>query len=616
MARGVGRWGGRGADGYRGDRSANVLAGGAMTRRCSGRWTRSLISALAVLAMSCNANLPLEGRSCPCAEGWTCCALTDRCVRTVAECPDLKQLTLLIGRPGGRGTADGVGSEARFSNPMEIVGGDSGILYVADCPLGAGSESEPYFEDAPCGIRRITNWSPYAGGEVSWLVSDLEVQPQFLTMAGGMLYAAASAYVAGGKVLQIHPETGAVTTVLATGNAVLGIAADRQSGLYVISDPHALQRLNLATGQVTEVVAMPEDTWLDAVVVHHGHVFFKGCVVENYSCKARYVWRYDPSDGSLEDFWVTTWWPIPRLFSCRGELVAKVDGCFRAFDSNQSKFLDKCTHPFDTELFERFGDQGRLWCTDGGDDGNRDSWFVTESNATVRALHREYWAVGESVVAGEPAHASGSSSPSPSMDLAQPSTVESDGTGGLVFQSANGVVHVQGMGNVSTGSWRDAAGPRFRCGCSGSRCGILRCDTTREAYCDGEVVIDRSRGCQDVTVETADRLFVAEPDRIVRIELANGKETTLPAPEGGWAPTAVAYDPRGVLYVAEAKRQRVLAHVPTTGRTVELVGKSGHRGVQLGPLPASLNYPIDLAVLVNGELAIADYYENVILLVR
>jgi hypothetical protein len=45
-------------------------------------------------------------------------------------------------------------------------------------------------------------------------------------------------------------------------------------------------------------------------------------------------------------------------------------------------------------------------------------------------------------------------------------------------------------------------------------------------------------------------------------------------------------------------------------------GMPGRRGVQLGSLPASLNYPTNIALLPDGSLAITDYAENVVLVAK
>lgn len=112
---------------------------------------------------------------------------------------------------------------------------------------------------------------------------------------------------------------------------------------------------------------------------------------------------------------------------------------------------------------------------------------------------------------------------------------------------------------------------------------------------------DASQGCASV---------------ISRIGLADLEPQAVPSSDSDWCASALAYDPVGVLYVAEASRNRVRALSVETGEVVDLVGSPGHEAVWLEKLPASLNRPIDIALLPDGALAIADFDEHVILLAR
>jgi DNA-binding beta-propeller fold protein YncE len=105
-------------------------------------------------------------------------------------------------------------------------------------------------------------------------------------------------------------------------------------------------------------------------------------------------------------------------------------------------------------------------------------------------------------------------------------------------------------------------------------------------------------------------------NRVLSLDLASGNVAALPIPFDGWQVSALAYDPAGVLYVAEGGRQRIRGLIVETGEVFDVVGKQGSQGVQLGLLPASLNNPRDIALLPDGSLAIADYDENVVLVAR
>jgi hypothetical protein len=126
-----------------------------------------------------------------------------------------------------------------------------------------------------------------------------------------------------------------------------------------------------------------------------------------------------------------------------------------------------------------------------------------------------------------------------------------------------------------------------------------------------------------LAVDGTRQLFVAgEEDygyfytELYSLDLATRGARALPAPDDGWEATALAYDPSGVLYVAEAHRQQIRKLVLGTGEIAEVVGRLGQRGVQLGPLPGGLNQPRGIAVLPGGKLAITDLRENVVLVTQ
>ncbi len=77
---------------------------------------------------------------------------------------------------------------------------------------------------------------------------------------------------------------------------------------------------------------------------------------------------------------------------------------------------------------------------------------------------------------------------------------------------------------------------------------------------------------------------------------------------------AVAYDPCGIFYVADA--QHVRAIVESTGEGFDLIGTSGGFGVRTGALPAFLSEVSGLSVLPSGALAVSTSSENAVLIAR
>jgi DNA-binding beta-propeller fold protein YncE len=118
----------------------------------------------------------------------------------------------------------------------------------------------------------------------------------------------------------------------------------------------------------------------------------------------------------------------------------------------------------------------------------------------------------------------------------------------------------------------------------------------------------------DVVLDGKGHLLVAESTAVKEISLADGSARTIA--QGFQRIAQISYDPAGVVYVADAGDPRVRGVVVATGATFDLAGTSGRFGVALGALPARLNYPAGVAVLPNGDVAISDKTESVILAAR
>ena len=147
-----------------------------------------------------------------------------------------------------------------------------------------------------------------------------------------------------------------------------------------------------------------------------------------------------------------------------------------------------------------------------------------------------------------------------------------------------------------------------------SRRGV-ECSLRHHATDTGEIRTVREGLCGPLAATADGRVFVGH-STLFEVDSKTGDARPLHAPGDGWQPSALAYDPAGVLYVAEPKRHRVRGVVVETGQVFDLVGDPERVGVGLGALPASLNDPIDLALLPDGSLAIADQAENVVVVAK
>lgn len=657
-------------------------------------------------ALGCSAELSLEERPCPCAEGWTCCVVTNRCQRSAEACPrpprDLKELTVWYGMPGGKGTADGVGSKARFSAPGRMVG-DEQYLYVTDAPAFmaphstiAASEDTAFLSCCkssndcaaecgrlPRGVRRIA----IKEGRVEWLVSDRLMAHLAIDVTGLFGTTGAPACETcrlerASTVVRIDPTGGAWSTLAGTEESdssrdgvgagarfrsIQGLAADGMGALYStdgVVDDVALRKIDVETGAVTTLAATTgwsgETTaqsppviapfgMLGAVVVHDGSVYALGLLVHGTDGKAaQSVWRLDPVTHAVTELQapLPSFSPISLLASCPSSkgMLGVIGDCVA--ESYPGLIPTYCGP-------QQFTSPNGLWCS--GQEGYvaqtdaatvvraSTDWELAGASSHVEKLERPvglssnsagdivfFSAKDRTIVHGwtEVPHPAVPAFPAP-LSLPEhnlPFALDPNGDcvytpytpGGMLIavplnphaecvqvhapEASGDLVH-DGSRYLyfSTGNEEDA-------GCSIGRARTDQTSPTEkliEGYC-GVLAID---GTKD--------LFVAQSSRdLHRIDLATRKVTPLPSPADGWLVTALAHDRAGVLYVAEGPRSRVRGLNTVTGQIFDVVGREGSRGVQLGSLPASLNYPVALTVLPEGELAIADYEENVILIAR
>lgn len=80
-------------------------------------------------------------------------------------------------------------------------------------------------------------------------------------------------------------------------------------------------------------------------------------------------------------------------------------------------------------------------------------------------------------------------------------------------------------------------------------------------------------------------------------------------------PAGVAVDSSGTLYVTDALNSTI-RKLTSAGMVTTLGGIAGREGVIPGPLPASLNFPMGIALAPDGALIVSDVVENDILRVH
>ena len=123
---------------------------------------------------------------------------------------------------------------------------------------------------------------------------------------------------------------------------------------------------------------------------------------------------------------------------------------------------------------------------------------------------------------------------------------------------------------------------------------------------------------------SGDDIFVSSAATIRRISLSSNQVTTIAGMAGtsgyvdGIGSAArlgggqLALDTNGDLLMAEGARIR---RISSNGLVTTLAGTAHDLGVRAGPLPASLNRCMGIAVSAGG-IAVTDFAENVVLLIR
>lgn len=134
-----------------------------------------------------------------------------------------------------------------------------------------------------------------------------------------------------------------------------------------------------------------------------------------------------------------------------------------------------------------------------------------------------------------------------------------------------------------------------------------------------------------VEADVSGNLFVADSGNhmIRKIIVATGEVTTLAGLAGTsgsndgigtvarfFSPSDVALDGSGSLFVADLQNHTIRRVSLSTAVVTTLCGTAGVAGVLLGPLPASLNSPIGLAVSPTGDIYLSDSAENSLLVIR
>ncbi|MBL9174493.1 MAG: SMP-30/gluconolactonase/LRE family protein [Verrucomicrobiales bacterium] len=193
--------------------------------------------------------------------------VTDKGAHTLRRCTLEGQVTTLAGTPRRSGTADGLGSEARFNQPDGILLDRDGTLLVADSGNHCIRRVTPAGE-----VTTVAGIAGTAGSQDGPRDQALFRQPRRLCLAAdGSLYVADT----GNATIRRIRSDGEVTTVAGKAGAAgyadgqgsearfsspIGITVDSKGRLYVADQGNRCVRQIDPEGKVTTVAGSP-GTW-------------------------------------------------------------------------------------------------------------------------------------------------------------------------------------------------------------------------------------------------------------------------------------------------------------------------------------------------------------------
>ena len=627
-------------------------------------------------------------------------------------------LSLLAGGVGGPGNVDGVASAARFYGPQAIAFDGMGNLYVADNFNGT-------VRKIVIATGVVTTLAGTAGrlGSNDGSGADASFEgPRGITFDGN-----GNLFVTDGPSLvrRIVVGTGAVTTIAGsplistsddgTGTdahfaGVAGIASDGAGNLYVadttasdFGNTTAIRKIVVATRAVTTIAKLTDRTY-----VTPGSIALDGAgnAYVGYDRTIRKVVLATGAVSTLSDGNVQSAGPgaasPPELFSAAAGL-AVVAGNLYVADGNAMRKVVLATGEISTVLDVGGGPArvqgaagltsdgaGNLYLT--GDEtvqrlviasgevmtiagagpsrGTADAYgadarfygpdyvasdgagnlYVTDSyNATIRQISLASGAV--TTLAGLPGHVGTDDGVGAAATFQLPHGIACDGAGYVYV--ADGIIRkieiaTGDVGTLTLGPGRTdgAAGPTGLTSDGAGNLYFIQDATTiwQVTTATGALTFiagaDGMLGARDgagaaascfaptgIASDGAGNLYVADTGNytIRKIVVATKTVSTLAGKAGqqgaangaGAAarfsnPYGIASDGKGNLYLSDGSTIRKI--VIATGDVSTVIGAPARIGVTPGPLPASLNAPHGLAVLPTGDLVITDFVENAILL--
>lgn len=155
-----------------------------------------------------------------------------------------REVTTIAGAAGTSGSADGIGTAARFKNPQGVAAEITGFLYVAD----RGNFTVRKIALATGQVSTLAGMAEQSGtSDGTGSAARFTLLKEMVADHAGYLYVIDSQ-----SIRKIATATGAVTTIPGTFAEAAGIALDGAGNAYVRS-AYSIVKVQLSTGQVTPV---------------------------------------------------------------------------------------------------------------------------------------------------------------------------------------------------------------------------------------------------------------------------------------------------------------------------------------------------------------------------
>jgi sugar lactone lactonase YvrE len=562
--------------------------------------------------------------------------------------PDGK-ITTLAGLAGVSGSTDGVGSEARFSQPSDIAVDDGGNLYVCD---NAGVR-----KIAPGGVVTTLAPLPMGSGSFGGLAVDVN---RFIYAAGGGRNTVLKISPAGD--VAVFAGTGAQGSAdgpaaLATFSYVSAVALDRNGNVYVADrDNFTIRRISPA-GVVTTVAgtaglsgavdavgtaarfAGPAGIALDptgAIYITDAGDFraFNNTIRRigidgAVSTIAGKVGVATPADGA----------GVAASFADPRGIAVDNFGIIFVADV-QASAIRKVT-----SLGEVATIAGSLPATGATDGVGPAARFASPQNVAVDGTGTIYVAdfgnhlIRKITQAGATTTLAGKAGIEGTADgtlvsatFANPSGIAL-GPGGTVYvadSASHRIRKISPDGTVTTlagANWPTPGGGFFPI--AGSVPVAIAVDGSGNAYvadsgmniirkvgADGiDGVLTSATAPRGIALDTSGNLYVSDSgNHTIRKITVSGQDTIVAGAPGASGsadgnrisarfndPGALSVDGTGNIYVADTGNHLVRM-ITVAGAVTTIAGRRGSVGVIVGELPGSLNAPIGMAVDVNGVL--------------